>query len=386
MRLSELLKSAMSSIWSRKVRSFLTSLGVIIGVFAVSALLSVGQASINQMNESMSDLNADSIEVNIFNNEKKLKLSEIDIIAEMDAVQNAAPSIETNAEITKGENTASAKMIATTKDLYIVKDYKLNRGRFIGDTDVNSQLKSVVLGLTTCLEMFGTTEVIGEKVYINGTQFTIVGVLDEMKSNFMSNPNKQIYIPITTGQAYFNLGSINSISVMPKDGMNEKATDAIKSFLSKKYSSKNDYYVSSDENIQDYIQKSNKTMMALLGGIGGISLLVSGIGIMNIMLVSVRERTKEIGIRKAVGAKRRDILTQFLIEAMSLSLFGGMMGLLVTVLASELLGSAIDLTIVLEPWIVLLSTLFSLIVGVVFGLYPAVKASALRPVEALHYE
>ncbi|MCK5129499.1 MAG: ABC transporter permease [Clostridiales bacterium] len=386
MRLSELLKSALSSIWSRKVRSFLTSLGVIIGVFAVSALLSVGQASINKMNENMSDLNADIIEVNIFNNEKKIKLSEIDKIAEMDAVKNAAPSIETNTEITKGENKASAKMIATTKDLYAVKDYKLNRGRFIGDIDVNSQLKSVVLGLTTCLEMFGTTDVIGEEVYISGTKYTIIGVLDEMKSSFMSNPNKQIYIPITTGQVYYSLGNISAISIMPKDGMNEKANEAIKNFLSKKYSSKNDYYVSSDENIQDFIQESNKTMMALLGGIGGISLLVSGIGIMNIMLVSVRERTKEIGIRKAVGAKRRDILTQFLIEAMSLSLFGGMMGLLVTILTSELLGSAIDLTIVLEPWIVLLSTLFSLVVGVVFGLYPAVKASALRPVEALHYE
>ena len=235
-------------------------------------------------------------------------------------------------------------------------------------------------------EMFGNTDVIGSEIYIGDTKYVVVGVADEMNSTFMGNPNKEIYIPITTMQDYYNISKINNLSILPKDDAAGNASSEINNFLSKKYPSKNDYHVSSDENIQDYIEESNKTMMALLGGIGGISLLVSGIGIMNIMLVSVRERTKEIGIRKAVGAKRKDILVQFLIEAMGLSLFGGIVGIGVTSMSSGLLETALDLEIVLEPWILLLSTIFSLVVGVAFGLYPAMKASALRPVAALHYE
>ena len=386
MRFSELLKSAFSSIWSRKVRSFLTCLGVIIGVFAVSALLSVGQASINQMNDSMDDLNADIIDVNMFNNEVKLSLSDVDNIQEMENVNIAAPYITSNAEVSKGKNNSSAKVVSTTAKWQEIKDYKMSKGRFLNHIDMQNKSKSVVLGLTICLEMFGTTDVIGEEVFITDTRFVIIGVIDEMKSNFMNNPNKEIYIPITTGQSYFDIGNISSLSIMPKEEMNEQATIEIKAFLSRKYPSKNDYYISSDENIQNYIEKSNKIMMALLGGIGSISLLVSGIGIMNIMLVSVRERTKEIGIRKAVGAKRKDILIQFLIEAMTLSLFGGLMGILLTAIAASFLGNILNLKIILELWIIMLSTVFSLAVGVIFGLYPAMKASILRPVEALHYE
>lgn len=386
MRFSELLKSAFSSIWSRKVRSFLTSLGVIIGVFAVSALLSVGQASINQMNESMDDLNAELIDIGLYSQDKKMSLNEIKKIEELSSVDIAAPYITNNGEITKGENESSPKIVGTTSDWSEIKDIKMNRGRFLSHIDVENESKSVVLGLTICLEMFANTDVIGQEVFIDGIKYVVIGVVDEMKSNFMSNPNKEIYVPITTMQIYSNIDSIGNVSVLPKENMAKEANNEIKSLLSKKYPSKNDYHVSSDENIQKYIEESNKIMMALLGGIGGISLLVSGIGIMNIMLVSVRERTKEIGIRKAVGAKRKDIMIQFLIEAMGLSLFGGLLGIGMTAIASRFLGGALNMQITLETWIILLSTLFSLFVGIIFGLYPAMKASALRPVEALHYE
>lgn len=386
MRLQELIKSAFSSIWSRKVRSFLTSLGVIIGVFAVSALLSVGQASINQMNEGMDNLNAELIDIGLYSQDEKMSLSETKKIQELDSVDVAAPYISNNAEITKGDNISSPKIVGTTSDWSEIKDIKLNRGRFLSSIDVDNQSKSVVLGLTICLEMFANTDVIGEAVFIDGVEYIVIGVVDEMKSNFMSNPNKEIYVPITTMQSQYNVDNIENISVSPKENQAKAANNEINHFLSKKYASKHEYYVSSDENIQEYIEESNKIMMALLGGIGGISLLVSGIGIMNIMLVSVRERTKEIGIRKAVGAKRKDIMIQFLIEAMGLSLFGGLIGIALTAIASRFLGSALNMIIVMETWIIMLSTLFSLVVGVIFGLYPAMKASALRPVEALHYE
>lgn len=386
MRLSELLKSAFFSIWSRKVRSFLTSLGVIIGVFAVSALLSVGQASINQMNESMSDLNADIIDINLNNDDVSLSLSYINSLSDYESIQSVAPQITTSGELEKGNNSTNAKIVATTDAYKDVKDLSLSKGRFISKVDVDNKSKSVVLGLTKCLEMYSTYDVIGQRLYLNNIEFTIIGVLAEQKASFIINPNKEVYIPITTGQAYFDLGNIRNISVLPKEDMTDEANNNIKIFLNEKYESKDDYYISSAEDIQNYIQESNKTMMALLGGIGGISLLVSGIGIMNIMLVSVRERTKEIGIRKSVGAKRKDILIQFLIEAMGLSLFGGIIGIILTFISANVLGNAMDLTIIVEPWIILLSTVFSLVVGIVFGLYPAMKASKLKPVEALHYE
>lgn len=386
MRLSELLKSAFFSIWSRKVRSFLTSLGVIIGVFAVSALLSVGQASINQMNESMSDLNADIIDINLNNDEVNLSLSYINSLSDYESIQSVAPQITTSGELEKGNNSTNAKIVATTDAYKDVKDLSLSKGRFISKVDVDNKSKSVVLGLTKCLEMYSTYDVIGQRLYLNNIEFTIIGVLAEQKASLMINPNKEVYIPITTGQAYFDLGNIRNIAVLSKEDMTDEANNNIKIFLNEKYESKDDYYISSAEDIQNYIQESNKTMMALLGGIGGISLLVSGIGIMNIMLVSVRERTKEIGIRKSVGAKRKDILIQFLIEAMGLSLFGGIIGIILTFISTNVLGNAMDLTIIVEPWIILLSTVFSLVVGIVFGLYPAMKASNLKPVEALHYE
>jgi len=386
MRFSELLKSAFSSIWSRKVRSFLTSLGVIIGVFAVSALLSVGQASINQMNENMEDLNANLIDIGLYSQDIKMSLGEVTKIEGLNGVKKAAPYISNNAEIIKGSNQSSPKVVGTTQDWTDIKDIKMNRGRFLSHVDVENKSKSVVLGLTICLEMFGNTDVIGEEVFIDGIKYVVIGVVDEMKSSFISNANKEIYVPITTMQINYNIDSIGNVSVLPKENMVKQANNELKSFLSKKYPSKNDYYVSSDENIQEYIIESNKIMMALLGGIGGISLLVSGIGIMNIMLVSVRERTKEIGIRKAVGAKRKDIMIQFLIEAMGLSLFGGIMGIILTAVTSRFLGSALNMQITMESWIIMLSTIFSLVVGIIFGLYPAMKASALRPVEALHYE
>lgn len=386
MRLSELLKSAFFSIWSRKVRSFLTSLGVIIGVFAVSALLSVGQASINQMNESMSDLNADIIDINLNNDDVNLSLSYINSLSDYESIQSVAPQITTSGELEKGNNSTNAKIVAITDAYKDVKDLSLSKGRFISKVDVDNKSKSVVLGLTKCLEMYSTYDVIGQRLYLNNIEFTIIGVLAEQKASLMINPNKEVYIPITTGQAYFDLGNIRNIAVLSKEDMTEEANNNIKIFLNEKYESKDDYYISSAEDIQNYIQESNKTMMALLGGIGGISLLVSGIGIMNIMLVSVRERTKEIGIRKSVGAKRKDILIQFLIEAMGLSLFGGIIGIILTFISANVLGNAMDLTIIVEPWIILLSTVFSLVVGIVFGLYPAMKASKLKPVEALHYE
>lgn len=386
MRFIELIKSAFSSIWTRKVRSFLTSLGVIIGVFAVSALLSVGQASINQMKKEMEDLNADTIVANIYDQDIKLNQSDIDEIYKKEHVKKAAPLMSIQVKVVNGLSSMFVNVKATNGQYIEVKEYKLATGRNIIPLDISEKNDSVILGMTVAQKLFGNTDIIGEKVYLNDRKYTVIGVLEKQKQNYMENPNEEVVIPVTSGQKYFELGNLNNVIIKPTKNSDEKAVSEVKSYLRNKTGKTNGYSVSSNENIKSYMDKSNKLMMALLGGIGGISLLVSGIGIMNIMLVSVRERTKEIGIRKAIGAKRRDILIQFLFEAMTLSAIGGLIGIVLTFIVSAPLGQAMNTKVELTMPIIMLSTLFSIGVGIVFGLYPAAKASKLRPVEALHYE
>lgn len=387
MRFTELIKSAFSSILSRKVRSFLTSLGVIIGVFAVAALLSVGEASIKQMNDLMSDLNANIVETSIQNEDIDISINEIEKLQESSSVQAAAPIARSNGTAKNGISEMQASIIGTTSGYAKIKDYKLTNGRFIISIDIEEKNNAAVLGQTVALRLFGHTDIVGQKFMLGDREFTVVGVLDKTKESLGENANEQVFIPLSTGQKLYEMGKITQFSMLAKssDDINGAKQQA-RSLLNTKTSNENDYYISSSDDINDFMNESNKTMMALLGGIGGISLLVSGIGIMNIMLVSVRERTREIGIRKAIGAKRKDILTQFLVEAVTLSAMGGILGLVLTFALSSPIGALMKMTISPSISIILISIIFSIAVGIAFGVYPAIKASKLRPVEALHYE
>lgn len=389
MRLSEIIKSAFASIWSMKVRSFLTSLGVIIGVFAIAALLSIGNSVAIQMQQSMEGLNANIITSGVYREAEEILKEDLAVIQnENDSLAAVAPNMQSNATIVNGSNIVSVPVVGTTFEYAQVNDYNLMSGRFLMPMDISAENKVVVLGFTMAIKLFGNTDIFGEKVKMNNHTFTVVGVIEKQAETWMGNPNEQVMIPYTTGQKLFEMGQITSLTALAaSDEAIDEATTVIRTLmLQKTDNDSNAFYVYTASQTQEVMAEMNTSLMALLGGIGGISLLISGIGIMNIMLVSVRERTREIGIRKAIGAKRKDILIQFLVESVVLSGIGGVIGILLTFVLSRPVGSFMQQEIALTGGIVLLSLTFSLVAGIVFGLYPAAKASKLRPIEALRYE
>ena len=387
MKLSEIIKSAFHAIMAKKTRSFLTMLGVIIGVFAVAALLSIGQASMNQMNSNFSSLGADVLQGSNYSDDYTLCLDDLEEIAEIETVDSVAPTATSRSTASNGNNDMSVTITGTTWDYARVMGWELAEGRFILPIDDELENKVAVIGRTVAITLFGRTDIYGEQIAIGDEKITIVGVLSQQEESQSSNPNEMVIIPISTGQAYFSLSDFSSFTLRATSADDVDITiDYVSAYLLSVIGDSEDYNVSSSEDIQEMIEESNKIMMAMLGGIGGISLLVSGIGIMNTMLGSVRERIREIGIRKAIGAKRRDIMTQFLFEAVILSGLGGMLGILMTVILAQPVGTLMSTTVSVSMQIAILSVSFSLFVGVVFGLYPAGKASKLHPVEALHYE
>ena len=388
MRLVEIFKSAFASIWSMKVRSFLTSLGVIIGVFSIAALLGVGNSATETMQKTMEGLNANIINATVTDKDKSIEYSELEKLeSDNSSIAYAVPNIKGNAQVKNGFNSMSVKTVGTTGDYVSLNSYDLASGRSLLPLDVQGGNKTVVLGFTVSMKLFGTTDVIGQRIDINGHDFLVAGVLSKQAGTWMSDPNEEIIIPYTTGQDLFDMSDIMSFTVLAEtDDLTDKAISVTKSFLTQKTGDANKFHVNSAGQAQEAIQEMNTTLMALLGCIGGISLLISGIGIMNIMLVSVRERTREIGIRKAIGAKRKDVLIQFLVEAVVLSGLGGIIGIIMTIILATPIGTLMSNKISLTGGIVGLSLIFSLVAGIVFGLYPAAKASKLRPIEALRYE
>ncbi len=388
MRFSEIIKSAFASIWSMKVRSFLTSLGVIIGVFAIAALLSIGNSVALQMQQSMEGLNANIITSGVFAEADEILLEDLSGMQDDNgSVLFAAPNMQVEGSIESRAISLHTGILGTTFEYAEINDYNVISGRFLVPLDVGNENMSVVLGYTMAMKLFGNTDIIGELVKLDKHTFTVVGVIEKQAETWMGNPNEQVMIPYATGQKLFEMGQITEFVALAAPEAIDEATTTIRSLLLQKTDGDTDiFYVYTANQTQEVIEEMNTSLMALLGGIGGISLLISGIGIMNIMLVSVRERTREIGIRKAIGAKRKDILIQFLVESVVLSGIGGIIGILLTFALAGPVGALMEQTIALSGGIVLLSLTFSLVAGIVFGLYPAAKASKMRPIEALRYE
>jgi putative ABC transport system permease protein len=387
MRFAELMKAAMSSILSRKVRSFLTSLGVIIGVFAVAALLSVGEASIRQMQNLMQGLNPNTIQASVYDDSTKLKAADVEELNAHEGVKAAAPYIQDRGTAKSGLNETNVTIIGTTSTYAVVKDCNLAAGRFLLPIDVEEKNDAAILGWDVALKLFGHTDIIGQQVLIEGRELTVVGVLQETETTLSENMNQQVILPISTGQELYDMGDINQFVVLADSAEQiDAAKSAVKRYLDEEVEDANNYSINASDDLNEYMDESNKTMMALLGGVGGISLVVSGIGIMNIMLVSVTERTREIGIRKAVGATRRSIVAQFLSEAVVISVLGGLIGIALGLIAGNILAIMLEIEPVIQlGWIAggIASCCF---IGVGFGTYPAWKASNLDPIDALRYE
>ena len=388
-------KMAVKAIAGNKLRSFLTILGVVIGVVAIVVLVSIGQGANSSVVESIEGMGTNLITANI--NARRMNPLDLDGLNELalnEAISYVAPISSVSGTVKAGAATYDDGVVqGTTPGYESIRNWTVAEGRFLQQPDIDNRSFVAVIGAEAATEMYGTTHAVGETFSLNGYTLTVVGVLEEVGSSASGSNDNQILIPFTLAQRLSNQTSISSFYVSAASSSQvEQAQAAVESYLEKAFENYNtrsygtQYSVFNQTEMLSTLSETTNTLTLMLGGIAAISLLVGGIGIMNIMLVSVSERIREIGIRKAIGAARSNILTQFLIESLVVSLMGGLLGLVISVGAVQALAPVLEMTLTIPVNVAWMAIAFSVFIGVVFGMYPANKASKLRPIEALHYE
>jgi len=402
MKYIDYLKLALISLKRNLSRSVLTMLGIIIGVSSVVLLVSIGTGLQNYITKQFEDLGANIIIVmpgkllsedggfagahgapNFAGSKLTLDLAR--------GLQRLGPPIEKTAGVieTAGLITYRGKTIFTTsigvsENYSEVRNTKSQLGRFISTQDVSGSKKVVVIGPSVVEKLYKNNEPLGSTLRIGTSNYKVIGITEKKGAGMGVDIDNSIYIPVTSAQKLYNMRALQTITIKADSKENvKKAIQVTKDYLGKRLKD-DEFSVVDQGELVKTIESILKTLTVALGGIAAISLLVGGIGIMNIMLVSVTERTKEIGLRKAVGAKPKDILYQFLIEAVVLSVAGGIIGILLGIAGSLALSKF--LSSVVTPWSVILSFGFSAAVGIIFGVAPAIKASRLNPIDALRYE
>jgi putative ABC transport system permease protein len=402
------LRIALRALRVNKMRSVLTALGIIIGVSAVIAMIAVGSGAKAQINDQIASMGSNLLIVQSGSSTSggirmgsgtvpTLTVDDAEaILTEVPSVRYAAPTLPGVAQVIYGNQNWSTSIIGTTPEMLDIRDWPVDAGRPFTRQDVNGATKVCLLGMTVMENLFGGIDPVGQTVRIKNVPFTVVGVLSyKGQSARGQDQDDTVIVPLTTAQKrLFGMqfpGMVRMIMVQAKgpEMMNE-AENQINVLLRQRHriigKQDNDFTVRNLSEIMAAAQQSADVMSLLLGAIASISLIVGGIGIMNIMLVSVTERTREIGIRIAVGAKSRDILLQFLIESLVLSLIGGILGIAIGVGGTYVLSTFTQWPTLLSVSAILLAFLFAGSVGVFFGFYPAKKASLLDPIEALRYE
>ena len=394
--------TALNSLRANRLRAFLALLGIVIGVAAVISLMSIGRGSQASITERIQNLGTNLLSISPQSGEV---LTLEDAFALIDpihtpSVKAVAPQISTFGVLIAGKKTSRTQIIGTTPDALSVRSFTMKSGIFISIPHVTYHQEVVVLGSQVATDLFGDRDSVGEYSRINSKRYTIIGILAPEGGSSFGSVDRQAMIPITT--AYYRiLGDKTVHGDIPIQSINveahnhtlmEKASEEIQVLLRlrHKISDEDDFVILNLTDVIETLEETTQTFVIFLGAIAGISLLVGGIGIMNIMLVSVTERTREIGIRKAMGATKQDILFQFVTESVILSFGGGIIGIIFGVGISQLmngmnLGNQMFRTVISYD-IALLALLVSSAIGLFFGIYPAIRASALHPIDALRYE
>ncbi|WP_152391672.1 ABC transporter permease [Paenibacillus guangzhouensis] len=385
MKLTQAFKMAWKSILSNKTRTLLTMLGIIIGVSCVILLVSVGQGATSAVTAQVQGLGSNLLSVSISGRGVQTSVSyeQAQSFEEIEGVNAVAPTVSGNVQAKNGNKNVNVSVEGITADYEEVRSTKVQSGRFILPIDVDYSQKVALIGTETATDLFGTSDPVGSYVMLNGMRFKVVGLLEEK-----STSNNTIKVPLTSAQRLLRSKGIRTIYMQAETG---DLTSIVKARTEQKLSqifrsTDDSYTVTDQKEMLQTVSSITDTLSLALGGIAGISLIVGGIGIMNIMLVSVTERTREIGIRKSVGAKRRDILLQFLIESIVISGISGIIGILVGLGGGVLVSKITTLTVQASLNIILISFGFSVFIGVFFGIFPANKAANLKPVDALRYD
>ncbi len=410
MKIGQPILEALESLASNKLRSGLTILGIVIGVAAVIAMLAVGRGAEAEITGSIEGIGTNLIFVfrggdEDVRNPKPLTLGQMrkrsrDPFA-APSVAAVAPMLQGSAEINFSGESTNTTLAGVTPDYSIVRNWCVTEGSFIEEGHLLGRSSVVVIGVEVAEKLFGRKSgVVGETVRIEGQPFRIIGVMEEKGGGMMGSEDNVAIVPMTTAQARLLRRStadrvdIIMVSATDADTVDQagiEIADILRCPAPHQLLAADDFTVMNQKDFLETASTITNVITIFLGGVAGISLLVGGIGIMNIMLVSVIERTREIGLRKAMGARKRDILTQFLVESSLLSLFGGIFGIILgwgiaTVVSKIAAASGTPLTSQIGLDSVLLATIFSTVVGLFFGLYPANRAASLEPVEALRYE
>lgn len=392
MKLSQAIKMALSSVLANKVRSLLTMLGIIIGIASVIILIAMGEGTKKDVADSISGMGTNLITINITSyRDKTITTDEIKELKASEGIKAIAPSISGSVTVKVGNLNTTCSLEASEPSYSEIKSLGVQSGRFINQDDLDNRFRVVLVGtevLDTLFPNVTYSETLGKTVSINATNFTIVGVLESKGTSTTGSNDNKVIIPLTVGQRLLRNKSIRTFYVeATSEDKVDTAMSTLNAFMLKKYDNNSkSFRVLSQSDLLETRTATTDKMTAMLAGVACISLVVGGIGIMNIMLVSVTERTREIGIRKAIGAKRRYILTQFLIEALFISGVGGVLGVGFGIGGALMLPKLLNQSIVISPTVIFASFGFSATVGIVFGLYPASKASKLRPIDALRYE
>ena len=387
-KFKNILKGSIKNILNNKLRSLLTMLGLVIGIASVIVLVGIGNGTSSKISSQVQSLGTNVLTLTINSSDYSINYSDIEGLSQIDNIEYVAPYKSISKTVNRGDTTSSrASIIAATTDYFETMELTISAGRLISVIDLENYSKVCLIGNDLSVTLFGLSDPVGQSLKIDGDSYTVIGVLTAVGSSMGNNIDEMIIIPFTTAKHLGEDTTINNLYIKVEDDDEiDTTTTLLENYMVSNLGIDSDYFsLSSQDSMLDTMGEINNTMSLLLGGIAGISLIVGGIGVMNVMLVSVTERTREIGIRKALGAKRKDILLQFLIEALVLCLLGGLAGIGFGIGFGTLLGK-MGYTFTPGFEIILIAFFSSAIIGVIFGLFPASKASKLNPIEALRTE